>query len=248
MGLFGSIGKFLFGGKKKSSKVTQSGTTDYDPWDVAIPYIQDYLGDTQHLYDTTPMFSPLEMQGYDALKATAGAGATAIDPAIAENNKTLSGAYLSPDTNPYLKDIATRISGIAGSNINSSFGGAGRTGSGLGGYYAGKAVGDSLTDLYGSNYAAERGRMSSAVGMAPSLEAGRYLGPQALISAGQNMSARPFDLNQQRGGILSQIASLGQQGKTQGTSTTYGYSPGLVGQIVNSFTNKLFPGGSSGPW
>lgn len=248
MGLLGSIGKLVFGGKKKSSKVSSSGTSDYDPWDVAIPHLQDYLGDTAQLYDKTPLFSPLELEGYDSLRGVVNSGATALNPAIAENNRTLSGEYLTPDSNPYIADIAKRIAGLASSTSNATFGGSGRTGSGLAGYYSGKGAADAAGELYFDNYNNERARMGSAVGMAPSLEAGRYLGPQALISAGQNVSARPFDINQQRGGILAQIASLGQQGKTQGTSTTYGYSPGIVGQIVNSFTNKLFPGGSSGPW
>ncbi len=246
MGLFGSIGKFLFGGKKKSSKTTSSGTTDVDPWDVAIPSLRGYINDTDNLYRNTPLFSPLEMEGYNMLEGVAEH--PSLGPALAENEKTLRGDYLSPDTNPYLKDIATRVAGIAGSNVNASFGGSGRTGSGLAGRYAGEGVGNAITDLYGRSYENERGRMSSAVGMAPGLESARFLGPQAVISAGQNVSARPFDVNQQRGGILAQIASLGQQGKTTGTATQYGYSPGLLGNIVNSFTNKLFPGGSSGPW
>lgn len=249
MGLLGSIGKFVFGGKKKSSKVKQSGTTDFDPYSPTIPYLDKYLSETSNLYHGgAPQISPYEQHGYDTLRSTVDAGATALDPAIAENNKTLRGDYLNPDTNPYIADIARRMGDIASATSNASFGGSGRTGSGLAGYYSGKGAADAAGELYFGNYNAERGRMGSAVGMAPSLEAGRYLGPQALISAGQNISSRPFDINQQYGGILAQIAGLGQQGKTTGTSTSYGYSPGVLGQIVNSFTNKLFPGGSSGPW
>lgn len=250
MGLFGSIGKFIFGGKKKTSKTSGSGTSDFDPWDVAIPSVTNYLHDTDKLYGPggAPLFSPMEQSGYAALNQVVGSGAQALDPAIAENNKTLHGDYLNPDTNPYLKEIATRMGDEAGAVSNASFSGAGRTGSGLAGYYAGKGAAAATGDVYNQNYQAERGRMGSAVGMAPGLEAGRYLGPQALISAGQNISARPFDINAGRGDILAKIASLGQQGKTTNTQTQYGYSPGLLGTVANSFTNKLFPGGSSGPW
>lgn len=241
MGLFGSIGKFIFGGKKKSSKSKSSGTSDYDPYAPTIPYLNQYLTDTKALYGGgAPQISPYEQAGYDRLASTVNAGATALDPAIAENNKTLSGDYLNPDTNPYIKDIASRMAGEAGAVSNASFGGAGRTGSGLNQYYTSKGAADAAGDVYNTNYQNERGRMSSAVGMAPGLEAGRYLGPQALISAGQNISARPFDINQQYGGILSQIAQLGQQGKTTGEQTNYGYQQGLLGKIATSFTNKLF--------
>lgn len=240
MGLLSGIGKFLFGGSSKTSKSQTKGTSDFDPWDKAIPYLTDYLSQTQGLYGSAPMISPYEQAGYDKLASTVGAGATALDPAIAENNLTLSGHYLDPNTNPYLADIATRMAGLATANSNATFGGSGRTGSGLAGYYAGKGAADAAGDVFNSNYQNERGRMTSAVGMAPGLEAGRYLGPQALISAGQNISARPFDINQMYGGILSQIAGLGQQGATTGLQTNSAYNGGLIKNIANSFTNKLF--------
>lgn len=241
MGIFGSIKTAIFGGKKKKNKSTSKGTSDFDPWAPVIPSLQNYIGATDALYNGgAPQFSPEEMQGYDMLKATVGAGNTALDPAIAENNRTLSGEYLDPDSNPYLKEIANRMGGQALAGANASFSGSGRTGSGLAGYYAGKGQAEAVGDVYNDNYQAERGRMSGAVGMAPGLEQGRYLGPQAMISAGQNITARPFDLNQQYGGILSQIATLGQQGKTTGEQTNYRYTGGLVGKIANSLTNKLF--------
>lgn len=242
MGLLGSVGKFFLGGKKKSSKSKTKGKSEYDPWDVTIPYLTDYLSQTKSLYGPggAPLFSPEELQGYEALKNTVNAGNVALDPAIAENNLTLSGHYLDPNTNPYIADIAHRMAGEAGAVSNASFSGAGRTGSGLAGYYAGRGAADAAGNVFNQNYQSERGRMSGAVGMAPGLEAGRYLGPQALISAGQNVSARPFDINEKYGGIMSSIAQLGQQGKTSGTQTNYGYQQGLIGKVANSFTNKLF--------
>lgn len=240
MGIFSSIGKALFGGKKKTTSSKQSGTTDFDPWSPAIPHLTSYLGSTANLYGGgAPAISPFEQEGYDLLKTTVG-GPNAIDPAVAENTKTLSGAYLTPETNPYLADIATRMAGMAGVQANTTFAGRGRTGSGLHQRSFGEGVGAAVGDVFGRNYEAERGRMTSAAGMAPSLEAARYLGPQAMISAGQNISARPFDLNQQYGGILSQIAGLGQQGVTTGESQNYKRSSGLLGKIAGSFVNKLF--------
>jgi hypothetical protein len=240
MGLLGGIGKFIFGGPSKTSKTQTKGTSDYDPWSPVIPYLEDYLGKTRELYGQAPMISPYEQAGYDKLAQTVGQGATAVDPAIAENNKTLSGYYLNPETNPYIADIASRMAGLAQSNANTTFGGPGRTGSGLAGYYAGKGSAEAAGDVYYKNYGDERGRMGSAVGMAPQLEAGRYLGPQALISAGQNISARTFDINQMYGGILGNFATLGQQGQTTGLQTNQGYNAGLLKNIANSFTNKLF--------
>lgn len=245
MGLLSSIGKFLFGGSKKEGSTASTGTTTSTPYSPVIPYIDPYLRQSQALYNGgAPQFSPLEQEGYDLLSNTVD-DPGAIGPAIAENNKTLSGAYLDPNSNPYLKEIANRLGGIAGSTSIGQFG-SGRSDSGLSSYYAGKGGADAASELYFNNYNNERGRMSSAVGMSPSLEAGRFLAPQALISAGQNVSARPFDINQQYGSILHNIGSMGQQTDAKGTTTTYGQSPGLIGGIINSFTNKLFPGVT--PW
>lgn len=240
MGILHSVGSFLFGGKKKGDSSTKTGTSEVDPYAPVIPYLNDYLGQTSALYNGgAPQFSPMEQQGYDALQHVTGDTST-IDNANAENQREVSGQYLTPDTNPYLSDIARRISGIAGANANATFGGKGRSGGGLAGYYSGKATTDSLTDLYGQQYDAERGRQMQAIGEAPALDQARYSAPQAQISAGQNISARPFDINQQYGGILSKISQLGQQGKTTGTQQDYKATNGLVGDIFNSFTNKLF--------
>lgn len=240
MGILSGIGKFLFGGTTKTTSATSSGTTDVDPYAPVIPAINDYISKISGLYEGTPMFSDLESQGYDALAATAASGQGDVTAAIAKNNETINGDFLTPDTNPYLADIATRISGIAGAQSAGMFGGKGRSSGGLAGYYSGKAVGDSLTDLYGQNYEAERGRQQQAIGQAPGLAQAAYTTPQALISAGQNVSARPFDIAQQQGGILAQIGRLGQQGTTSGQQQNYTNATGMIPSIANSFTNKLF--------
>lgn len=255
MGLFSSIGKFIFGGSKETGKQTSSATQTRTPYAPAVQPINNYLNQTESLYNGgAPMFSDMEKQGYGLLSDIASNGASDYYKTSESTlGKTAEGQYLTPDTNPYLADIAKRISGIAGANTNATFGGKGRSGGGLAGYYAGKAIGDSLTDMYGSVYENERGRQQQAASQAPEFEKSRYDAPQALISAGQNITARPFDLNQQHGGILSNIANLGGTDTRQGTTTDYKNNPGLLGNIVNSFTNALFPkggagGGASAPW
>lgn len=244
MGLLGSIGKALFGGKKKKAETVAHGTTatTQDPWAPAVPYLTDYLKNTDALYKNTPLFSEQEQTGYDNLFRDAEMARGGNEAAIAENNKTLSGAYLTPDTNPYLADIAKRVSGLAGANNSVTFGGRGRTGGGLAGYYGGKAVTDSLTDLYGGAYENERGRMSSAVGMAPSLVSSSLVPASAEVAAGQQISNRPFERNAMQGGLFGAIGGLGQQGTgvVDSTEKVYGRSSGLLGSIFNSAMNKAF--------
>jgi hypothetical protein len=235
MGLF----NFLFGGNTSKSNST-STTTPYGP---TVQPINDYLGATKTLYGGgAPQISPLEQSGYDSVAKVAGTPSAAFTSAGNELNDTISGKYLTPDTNPYLKDIASRIGAQALQTTNSTFGGMGRSNSGLAGYSAGQAVGNSLTDLYGNEYNSERALQSQAAAEAPAYEQARYLAPQALISAGQNVSARPFDLNQQYGTTLANIAKLGGTTNTSGTSTSQGSanSNGLIGNAITSFTNKLF--------
>lgn len=244
MSIFSTIGRVLFGGKKKttSSTATMSGTQNVQPYAPAIPFLNDYLNNTANIYANTPQISDLEQSGYDYLENMVNSGQGNVDAAIAENNKTLGGEYLDVANNPYLQAIASRMGGEAGAGANMTFGGRGRTGSGLHQQSFGRGVGEAVANVFAPAYESERGRMSSAVGMAPSLEAGRYLGPQALISAGQNVSARPFDVNQQYGGILSQIAGLGHQGQTTGQQQQQNYknTGGIISTIGNSFINKLF--------
>lgn len=248
MGLLGSIVNGIFGGNKKttSGKATVNSNTVSGPYTPAVPYVNDYLSKISSLYGGgAPQISPQEQQGYDALFAQANnTGGSAVNPAIAENNKTLSGAYLDPSTNPYLKAIADRMGGAAGAAANSTFGGHGRTGSGLHELNLGQGVANATGDVYNQNYQAERGRMAGAVGMAPGLETARYTTPQAMISAGQNISSRPFDIASQYGGLLGGIAQLGGTQNTTGTQTqqNYAYTSGLLGKVANSFVNKLFPG------
>lgn len=240
MGLF----SFLFGGtkKKQETKASSSTTAVNNPWAPAIPQLQGLLENTRALYDQTPMFDKRELDAYDYLFQQAGKGGADLEGAIAENNKTLRGEYLTPETNPFLADIARRISGIAGANVNSMFGGRGRTSGGLSGYYAGKGTADSLTDLYGQNYAAERGRQQQAVGMAPALANSRLDPAEAMVAAGREISDRPFQRNAMQAGILGSIAGLGgtTTSDTKATEATYGKSNGLLGSILNATLNRVF--------
>lgn len=253
MGILSGLKRFLVGGNstsKSQSSTTATGTTattsTTNPYAGVIPALDKYIADIQGLYTGgAPQISGAEQQGYDKLNAVTG-DTSGLDAAVAANKKVLSGDYLSPDTNPYLADIAQRVSGRAMAAINSTFGGKGRTGSGLHATFAGEGVGNALTDLYGGAYEAERGRMTTAAGMAPALEGARYLAPQAQISAGQNITARPFDLATQYGGILQNIARLGgtttSNGTTTGQTDATGSSKGSAEKpgLLPTFVNKLF--------
>lgn len=239
MSIFDTLGNFFLGGPATSNTTgTLNSTTTKTPYGPTVGPLNDYLASTQALYGGgAPQISPYEQSGYNALASTA-ASSPDLSAASAENQKTISGAYLTPETNPYLADIAKQVSGTTMANINSTFGGQGRTGSGLNAYEAGKGVSDSLTGLYGNEYNQERGLQQQAVSQAPTLDASRYLGPASLINAGQAISARPYDINAQYGGILGNIAQLGG---TQNTNATQTSNTTSRAQSNGYFLNKLFP-------
>jgi hypothetical protein len=220
MSIFGDI----FGG---SSTTNQSGTsaTQTNPWAPAQPYLTQDLSNLSNLYGNGQQFSPLEQSGYADLAAQAnpnGAAQSDLNAALAENQKTASGAYLDPTTNPYIAAIARDTAGTTMSNINSTFGGAGRSGSGLDAYYSGQGVANAENTLYDNNYNTERQLQQSAVNEAPSLATGSLAPSEALITAGQAVSARPYDLANSYASTLANIARLGGTSNTQttGTSTT----------------------------
>lgn len=237
MSIFGSIGNFLFG---NGNTATTNQTSTRTPYAPAVPYVKAELPQLSTLYNGgAPQISPLEQQGYSDVSNVAQNPTAAFTDAGTQLDNTIKGDYLTPDTNPYLADIAKRVGDQAFQTTNSEFGSKGRTGGGLAGYYAGKGVGDALTNLYGTEYNTERGLQAQATSQAPGFQQAQYLAPQAEISAGQNVSARPFDIANQYSGILNNIANLGGTTTSSGTSQPAN-NGGIVGQAVSSFTNKLF--------
>jgi hypothetical protein len=248
MSIFKTISRALFGGKARSKaqetqSVDKTGSSTVAPYAPAVPYVTDFLSGMNQFYDSTPAISPMEQQGYDAISNLSG-DTSALDQATRANSDVMAGKYLTPESNPYLASIAKRVGGGAMEAINSTFGGQGRTGSGAHQQHAAEGVGQALNQLYYTNYGDERGRMDAAIGRAPQLSASRFVGPQMMLEAGQAASARPFDINSQRAGILGNIARLGSSTNTQDSATSLNnsnsvgqkQSGGLMGRIMD----KLF--------
>lgn len=279
MSILSSIGRFLFGGGSNSQSNTSFATnqqqntttneiantsgdsfniTQNNPTAGIEELIAKYLPTLSNIYTENGGVSDLEGRAYEEIDNLAN-DSSGIDAALAENNKTIRGDYLNPETNPYLKDIAERMGSSALQKINAQFGSAGRTGSGLAGYFAGQGVGAAVGDVYGANYNTERGRQQAAVGLSPVLDSARYTGANAMAAAGQQLSARPYNQSQQYISLLDQIGkiagsttSLGNTsnnvtgntnstgtltGSTTGTTNTTGQaeSSGIVGNFINKF-------------
>lgn len=176
------LDKLLGGGGQQTVTSTINRTPgQYDP------YYQDILRQAQQLNQTqSPQYSNL----YGGQSAETQQGVrelSAYDPAASQASQqylqdVLGGDYLN--SNPYLDQTFNRGADQVQARLDSTYAGAGRSGSGA--YYnsSGDAYSNLANQVYGGNYQAERARQQQAAGMAPGVDQGVLTGAQAQLSAG----------------------------------------------------------------
>jgi hypothetical protein len=204
MAIGAGLGAFssMFGGSKKAGDITT--TQDIPAW--LKPYVTSNLNMAQGVRDET-----------------AGQGGPLLDASQNELMKILSGAYLTPGSNPYLKQYGDQIADTIGSRVDSRFNLAGRTGSFAHGDELSKSIGNAILPLYSGAYDAERGRQyGSAIG-APGVVGGGVQAefqPFASFSSlipGLRTESQPYYENK-LGGILSGASAGAGLGRMFGDS------------------------------
>lgn len=197
---------------------TGSTKTTSQPWEPQAAMFRDFFGqlgesgirDRPLEYfpeSTLAPRDPWQSQANLNIANLVGAGSPGLESARAENLRTTSGQYLSPFTNPHLRevgdtaaqDISRAYQRTVQPGISSRFGGAGRsTGPAQGmGSAEGAAMSASQRDLgqelsqmyanlYGGAYESERGRMGPAVSQAPGLRQAEFADQAALQAAGRD--------------------------------------------------------------
>ena len=149
--------------------------------------------------------NPWSSQANQNIAGLVEGGAPGLDSALAENQRTTSGQYLSPFTNPFLREVGdTAAQDISRSyqrtvqpGISSRFGGAGRSTGPIQGQSSaesaamsasqrdlGQELSQMYANLYGGAYESERGRMGPAAGQAPGLRMAQFADQAALSAAG----------------------------------------------------------------
>lgn len=205
------------GGKNAGS--TQSQST------LPPGYIQDAqknaLGQASTLYgdgggptDPNTAFTPYSQQSQMGIQSMGQAGQQLGGQAVGQIGDTLGGQYLG-GSNPYLQDLVARSSRNAMSGINSTFGGAGRTGGGLHQQALATGLGDTAASIYAPAYESERNRQLGAVNQV----GGAMQGFGSQIQAGGMMENK--DMQQQ----LAQMATQNQP------YSNVGQYAGLINQI-----------------
>lgn len=110
---------------------------------------------------------------------------------------TVNGAYMSPDSNPYLKANVDRALGDVQTRVNSQFNNA-NYGTTAHQETMARAMGEQANNLYGANYSQERLAQQRAAMFAPQLAQQDFADAQALLGVGDaRRSLTQEGLNQQ---------------------------------------------------
>ncbi len=216
---------------------------------------EDYRG--SELPSTYVGISPereLALQGMQA-------GGQQYAPAFDEWQKTVSGHYLDPTTNPHFQRIVQdsmgrAMGGVAGQFSRYGMGGA----SSLAGHMGADVGASTAARLYGNLYDSERGRMMGALQNAPMMDRLQYGDAMRLGQVGmeyeRDLSGRaaeemrqfeyPIKLHQQELAAMTANPLMGES--TQKTTQPFDWM-GLVGGIAGSLMpspGSMFGGGGGG--
>lgn len=206
-------------GGGSSGSNNQVVTQKSEPWSAQQPYLTEAFAEAQKNYKSSmPQYYPgstIAPQSGDTLRAmdmvrTAATGNQGlIDNAIGTSNATIRGDFLSPNSNPWLKDTYNQAAdavtrqfqtvGLPGADSGMDM--AGRYGSGawkLAREAAtdsyGRALTGLATDIYGGNYQAERDRMLNAANNAGATYGMGFMPSTAIAALGSQADARAQDL------------------------------------------------------
>lgn len=203
------------------------------------------LPEAARLYQTD---SPQTKDALAMTEARARAGSPINTANASMFSDTLSGKYLDPNTNPYLKGTFDQGADAVQGRINSMFSGSNRIGSGLQQDTYQKNLNDLATNIYGGNYQQERARQMQAGALAPGIANQDYFDAQQLMGVG--------NYDQQKlatyAGLLGGVNSGGQS-NSQGQSPYFtnplatGLGAGLSGlAMYNALTPAAAGAGAAG--
>lgn len=135
---------------KKKSQTTQETTSQSDPWDVAVPYLTDFLGRLktagadlgtttattqaagEKLIENAAGGNPWESQIKSladkmfAVQSEAPTASAAYGDYKTRMTPYADGANMDIENNPYIKDMLSRVSGDVQNRVAGHFAGSGR--------------------------------------------------------------------------------------------------------------------------
>lgn len=225
------------------------------------PYLTSTLSQAQGLEQTGgPQYypgqqvaplTPMQQQGISGVQNLAQ-GPNSSNVAQQQNMNIESGAYLNPNTNPYLAGtLKTAGQGVQNA-IGSQFGAAGRNVVGSAPVQT-SAMNELANQIYGGAYQDDMKNMVTASGLSPTIDAGTYAPYQAEMQVGNgvqgqnqneiNANMNQWNYNQQLpenmlswySGLIGQNAapfggqSSSSRGNNNGLLTDAGLGIGAIG-------------------
>jgi hypothetical protein len=194
-------------------------------------------------------FSPEQEMGLTGTVNRATQGNAAMNMGQGMLQDTLSGRYMSPDSNPWLRQNVDTALGQAQGRLNSQFNTPGAFGSTAHQGVMAKSLGDIASQMYGQNYMNERQNQMGAAGQALNYGAADYQDINALLAAGDTRRQLSQDYMNQgyqdwleaRNYPLSQLdilgntigMSIGNSGTTQ-TSQPNPYQPNTTANLLGA--------------
>jgi hypothetical protein len=176
---------FDFGFGKSKSKTKSSSQSD--PWDVATPYITDFLSkQVSPAVNASTSMTPAQSKAFRALKANAGAAvpyaegaddlamdlfgtksrAPQVEQAYSDfssrTTPVATGQNLDLENNPYISAMLAKSAGDAMTGVNEMFAGSGRSFSGAHMGEIGRAVTEAQLPTLANLYQYEQGRTDAA--------------------------------------------------------------------------------------
>lgn len=164
------------------------------------PYLKQQsrfaIGEARNIYDqAAPLpnayvpISAERRQGLQSIADLSRAGSPVGRGATDEYLRTISGGYLSPDSNPWLRANVEEAARSAAAAPTSLFAGGGRFASGALLGAATDAARRTAQEMYGANYQQERDRMAQYLGMTPTASEAETIDASRLMGVGSQYEA-----------------------------------------------------------
>lgn len=196
--LGGGIGSFLGGGSDAKGKVKSGSTTTASPWGPQATQLENLFNTAGNL-SQTPLqyypgstvagFTPDQLNAQNLTRERALSGSPLVKAAQGYTQDLISGKYLSPDSNPFLRDTYNRALETSMPQLSTAAVGSGRSGSDMQALIENDLRSRLATDIYGGAYNTERGYQNNAVNFAPTLANQDYYDIGNLAALGQDIQS-----------------------------------------------------------
>jgi len=153
-----------FGGRQEQYSNTRINRHMRKQGEFALDEARNLYNDDASLPSGYVGISDQRQGALDQMMRTSNSQNSAARVGGKEWQKTMSGAYLDPDSNPWMQEIVDRSVGGAMAGPQSGFSSGGRFGSGAMANAMADAGQNTAARLWGGNYQAERQNMMTAMG------------------------------------------------------------------------------------